>query len=141
MHFKDARADGETEQRLYSLNAWRETPFYSDRECAALEWTEAVTLVSETPRGGGGRGWRLMPPSDESRDLPNSADVSAGMPERRGTTLRPARRRRFFAHCFACVPSHVQVTSLRCPHAPSALNLPDGNGGVRTSISIHSSRW
>lgn len=48
MHSKDARAAGETEQRLYLLNAWRESPFYSDRERAALEWTEAVTLVSET---------------------------------------------------------------------------------------------
>src|SRR5690606_21285768 len=48
MHWKDARAAGETEQRLYSLNAWREAPFYTDRERAALEWTEAVTLVSET---------------------------------------------------------------------------------------------
>jgi len=48
MHTKDARAEGETEQRLYMLNAWRESPFYSERERAALEWTEAVTLVSET---------------------------------------------------------------------------------------------
>ena len=48
MHAKDARAEGETEQRLYSLDAWRETPFYSDRERAALEWTEAVTLVATT---------------------------------------------------------------------------------------------
>ena len=48
MHAKDARAEGETEQRLYSLDAWRETPFFSDRERAALEWTEAVTLVSTT---------------------------------------------------------------------------------------------
>ncbi len=48
MHSKDARAEGETEQRLYSLEAWRETPFYSDRERAALEWTEAVTLVAQT---------------------------------------------------------------------------------------------
>lgn len=47
MHTKDARADGDSEQRLYALDAWRETPFYSDRERAALEWTEAVTLVSE----------------------------------------------------------------------------------------------
>jgi AhpD family alkylhydroperoxidase len=46
MHSKDARAAGETEQRLYALNAWRETPFYSDRERAALEWTEALTLIS-----------------------------------------------------------------------------------------------
>jgi AhpD family alkylhydroperoxidase len=48
MHSKDARALGETEQRLYELNAWRETPFYSDRERAALEWTEALTLISHT---------------------------------------------------------------------------------------------
>ena len=48
MHSKDARANGETEQRLYGLDAWRETPYYSARECAALEWTEALTLVSET---------------------------------------------------------------------------------------------
>ena len=47
MHTKDARASGETEQRLYSLDAWRETPFYTDRERAALAWTEAVTLLSE----------------------------------------------------------------------------------------------
>lgn len=48
MHTKDARAAGETEQRLYGLSAWRETPFYSERERAALEWTEALTLISET---------------------------------------------------------------------------------------------
>jgi len=47
MHSKDARAGGETEQRLYALNAWRETPFYTERERAALAWTEAVTLVSQ----------------------------------------------------------------------------------------------
>jgi len=47
MHSKDARAAGESEQRLYALNAWRETPFFTDRERAALEWTEAVTRVSE----------------------------------------------------------------------------------------------
>ena len=47
MHTKDARALGETEQRIYALSAWRETPFFSDRERAALEWTEAVTRVSE----------------------------------------------------------------------------------------------
>jgi AhpD family alkylhydroperoxidase len=46
MHSKDARAGGETEQRLYGLNAWRETPYYSARERAALEWTEALTLVA-----------------------------------------------------------------------------------------------
>ena len=46
MHSKDARAAGETEQRLYGLNAWRETPYYSARERAALEWTEALTLVA-----------------------------------------------------------------------------------------------
>jgi AhpD family alkylhydroperoxidase len=48
MHTKDARAAGETEQRLYLLDAWRESPFYSPRERAALAWTESVTRVSET---------------------------------------------------------------------------------------------
>jgi AhpD family alkylhydroperoxidase len=48
MHWKDLRAIGETEQRLYSLDAWEECPYYTDRERAALAWTEAVTLVSET---------------------------------------------------------------------------------------------
>lgn len=48
MHTKDARALGESEQRLYLLSAWRESPFYTERERAALEWTEAVTLVSES---------------------------------------------------------------------------------------------
>jgi AhpD family alkylhydroperoxidase len=48
MHTKDARAHGETEQRLYALAAWRETPFFSGRERAALAWTESVTLVGET---------------------------------------------------------------------------------------------
>src|SRR5215469_970473 len=47
MHPKDARHKGETEQRLYCLSAWREAPFYTDRERAALEWTETLTLISE----------------------------------------------------------------------------------------------
>jgi AhpD family alkylhydroperoxidase len=48
MHSKDARALGETEQRLYALNAWHETPFFNERERAALAWTETLTLVSQT---------------------------------------------------------------------------------------------
>ena len=47
MHTKDARAAGETEQRLYALSAWRETPFFSNRERVALAWTEAVTRIGE----------------------------------------------------------------------------------------------
>jgi AhpD family alkylhydroperoxidase len=47
MHSKDLRAIGETEQRIYSLDAWRECPYYTERERAALEWTEAVTLVAD----------------------------------------------------------------------------------------------
>jgi AhpD family alkylhydroperoxidase len=49
MHTKDARADGETEQRLYALSVWRETPFYTARERAALAWAEAVTLLAQGP--------------------------------------------------------------------------------------------
>src|SRR5207253_9177257 len=48
MHSKDARAAGETEQRLYGLEAWREPPYYSARRRAALEWTEVVTLVADS---------------------------------------------------------------------------------------------
>jgi AhpD family alkylhydroperoxidase len=47
MHWKDLRAAGETEQRLYSLDAWRECPYYTDRERAALAWAEAVTRIAE----------------------------------------------------------------------------------------------
>ena len=47
MHTKDARAEGETEQRLYAVSVWEETPFFTERERAALAWTEAVTLVGQ----------------------------------------------------------------------------------------------
>ncbi|HEX5419757.1 MAG TPA: carboxymuconolactone decarboxylase family protein [Gammaproteobacteria bacterium] len=47
MHTKDARAAGETEQRLYALSAWRETPFFTERERAALAWTESLTRIAE----------------------------------------------------------------------------------------------
>ena len=49
MHTKDARAGGETEQRLYALSAWHQTPFYTDRERAALAWTEAITRIGDGP--------------------------------------------------------------------------------------------
>ena len=48
MHTREARAGGETEQRLYLLDAWRETDLYTPRERAALAWTEAITLIAET---------------------------------------------------------------------------------------------
>ncbi|WP_370631889.1 carboxymuconolactone decarboxylase family protein [Phyllobacterium lublinensis] len=48
MHSKEARKHGETEQRLYLLDAWRESPAYSERERAALAWTESLTLIAET---------------------------------------------------------------------------------------------
>lgn len=48
MHWKDLRAIGETEQRLYSLDAWKECPYYTDRERAALAWTDAVTRIADT---------------------------------------------------------------------------------------------
>lgn len=47
MHWKDARAIGETEQRLYGLDAWRESPYYSERERAALTWIESLTKITE----------------------------------------------------------------------------------------------
>jgi len=48
MHWKDLKSIGEQDQRLYELNAWQESPFYTDRERAALAWTEAVTRIAET---------------------------------------------------------------------------------------------
>lgn len=48
MHARDARKAGETEERLYLLNAWRESPLYTPRERAALGWTEALTLLAQT---------------------------------------------------------------------------------------------
>jgi AhpD family alkylhydroperoxidase len=51
MHTKDARAQGETEQRLYELSAWREAPFYSEKERAALAWTEALTNIQQGHAG------------------------------------------------------------------------------------------
>lgn len=48
MHTKDARANGESEQRLYALSAWRETPFFTERERGALAWTETVTRMADT---------------------------------------------------------------------------------------------
>ncbi|MGA2538381.1 MAG: carboxymuconolactone decarboxylase family protein [Terracidiphilus sp.] len=51
MHTKDARAAGETEQRLYALSAWRETPFFTPRERAALAWTEALTNIQQDHAG------------------------------------------------------------------------------------------
>ena len=54
MHSKDLRAEGETEQRLYMISAWRESPVYTDRERAAFAWAEAVTLVGRRPRLGRG---------------------------------------------------------------------------------------
>jgi AhpD family alkylhydroperoxidase len=47
MHWKDLRSSGETEQRLYGLDAWEESPYYTDRERAALAWTEAVTNLKD----------------------------------------------------------------------------------------------
>ncbi len=52
MHTNDARKQGETDDRMHLLNAWREAPVFTDRERAALAWVEAVTLVSEDPRAG-----------------------------------------------------------------------------------------
>src|SRR6516165_3882889 len=52
VHSKDARVNGEMEQRLYALSAWRETSFFTNRQRAALAWTEALTLINGRPRTG-----------------------------------------------------------------------------------------
>jgi len=64
MHSQDARAAGESEQRLYALSAWRETPFFSDGERAALALTEAVTLLAQTEIRGRSS---TMPPLSSRR--------------------------------------------------------------------------
>ena len=62
MHTKDARAQGETEQRLYALSAWRETAFFTDRERAALAWAEAVTACNvPASRGWSRANWPCNP--------------------------------------------------------------------------------
>jgi alkylhydroperoxidase family enzyme len=70
MHSKDAHTGGETEQRLYSLSVWREAPFYSDRERAALAFTEAVTLISQARLPDDVYEWACQQFSDE--ELVNS---------------------------------------------------------------------
>ena len=104
MHAIDARAAGETEQRLYALDAWRETPFFDDRERAALAWIEAVTLVAQghvpdavyeearaaLQREGAGR-------PDLSRRDDQCVEPPGDFPARRAGALqgRPAARRRW----------------------------------------------
>ena len=85
MHTKDARAIGESEQRLYALSAWRETPFFTERERAALAFTESVTLAGPRPRTGRGlRGGR--------RAVQRSRDRRAGQPDRDDQRLERDRR-------------------------------------------------
>ena len=72
MHTKVARSLGETEQRLYTVSLWSETPFFSERERAALTWTEAVTRVSVEHVPDGGRilaRKALVQPDERGRDL------------------------------------------------------------------------
>ena len=101
MHTKELRADGESEQRLYLLDAWRESPFYSERERAALAWTEAVTLVTdghvpdavyEEARGNSARGTGQPDHGaggDQRREPPQHR-----VPHRPGQSPGPSPRRR-----------------------------------------------
>ncbi len=86
MHTRDARAAGETEERLYLLSAWRESPLYSPRERAALAWTEALTLVAETH----------APDADLRRGAPALHRGGAGRPDpadRHDQRVEPPRHR------------------------------------------------
>ena len=121
MHTKDARAQGETEQRIYALNAWRETPFFTERERAALALTEAVTLVhdgrvpdavyaeaaevfdEDADRGvdlGGHRHQRLQPDRDR-HPMVRRKNLKSRTADKHdfgvGQFLRPGARRAFFA--------------------------------------------
>ena len=70
MHTKDARAIGESEQRIYALPAWRETPFFTERERAALAFTETVTLLADDARPRRGLRARSPPQFSEARGRP-----------------------------------------------------------------------
>lgn len=76
MHTREARAAGESEARLYLLNAWHESPLYTDRERAALAWTEAVTLVSET--GVPDEAWKAVSAAFSEAEIANLT-VAIGM--------------------------------------------------------------
>ncbi|MEQ8327647.1 carboxymuconolactone decarboxylase family protein [Parvibaculum sp.] len=76
MHTREARAAGESEARLYLLNAWHESPLYTDRERAALAWTEAVTLVSET--GVPDAAWKAVSAAFSEQEIANLT-VAIGM--------------------------------------------------------------
>ncbi|MEQ9528035.1 MAG: carboxymuconolactone decarboxylase family protein, partial [Parvibaculaceae bacterium] len=69
MHTREARAAGESEARLYLLNAWHESPLYTDRERAALQWTEAVTRVSET--GVPDAAWKAVSAAFSEQEIAN----------------------------------------------------------------------
>ena len=76
MHTREARAAGESEARLYLLNAWHESPLYTDRERAALQWTEAVTRVSET--GVPDEAWEAVRKEFSEQEIANLT-VAIGM--------------------------------------------------------------
>ena len=76
MHTREARAAGESEARLYLLSAWHESPLYTDRERAALQWTEAVTLISET--GVPNDAWNAVSAAFSEQEIANLT-VAIGM--------------------------------------------------------------
>lgn len=76
MHTREARAAGESEARLYLLSAWHESPLYTDRERAALQWTEAVTLISET--GVPDDAWNAVSAAFSEQEIANLT-VAIGM--------------------------------------------------------------
>ena len=116
MHTKDARAAGETEQRIYALSAWRETPFFSERERAALDWTEAVTLVGETHVAGRRVRARVSKQFDEAgagrADLRGRRDQQLEPP----VDLVPAGGRQLSAQ----ERSRHGLKERRCQRAPSS---------------------
>jgi AhpD family alkylhydroperoxidase len=96
MHTREARGRGESEERLYLLDAWRESPLYTERERAALAWTEAVTLVSKTPCAGRGlRGGKavLLRGGDRQADGRRGDDQRLE-PDRDQLPDRPSGQRR-----------------------------------------------
>ena len=127
MHTKELRADGESEQRLYLLDAWQELPFYSDRERAALAWTEAVTLVTDghvpddvyelARSSSASRSWRISHSLSSPSTAP-TASTSRSAPFPAATALRPVGPPNS-ASAFLTQRKPCSVT-LRCPSAARA---------------------
>ena len=115
MHWKDLRVLGETEQRLYSLDAWRECPYYTERERAALAWTEAVTLITDGHVPD--EVYAAVSPQFTEKEL---ADLTLAVAAR----AVGGERRAAFAVGLAVFPERLAVLAGRDPHHQDRAVVP-----------------